>query len=309
VDAPLAWVESPLQLVAAAELAAARDERIPVAMRLTGGQMTSTAEELLRRGARLAITPYFGVPWQQLAGRRHWAIGDAFSGQFRLAAALVGPRRLTLLDDGALSVGVADSLLGRRRYARPGTAEHAVQRALGELAMDRMLRLASREALEFATAFAFGDDRVAELAQRGASVRRHSFEWTRRTARPISIPGRRVLLGSALPVDGRMRAEAYLRWVGRVASSAPVAYLPHRREGAEQLAAVGATPGVRVHRTGLPVELVLAGAREPLEVITLPSSTRTTLRHVLAGSGSTIEVHPADSAELTALTLPGRWRA
>ena len=47
-------------------------------------------------------------------------------------------------------------------------------------------------------------------------------------------------------------------------------------------------PGVRVFDTGLPIELVLAGAQEPLEVLTLPSSATTTLANVLRGSGSSI---------------------
>lgn len=44
-------------------------------------------------------------------------------------------------------------------------------------------------------------------------------------------------------------------------------------------------PRVRVVRTGIPVELLLAGTQRPLDVFTLPSSTTTTLPLVLAGTG------------------------
>ncbi len=45
---------------------------------------------------------------------------------------------------------------------------------------------------------------------------------------------------------------------------------------------------MHVYDSGLPVELVLAGTRDPLEVITLPTSAETTLAHVLADTGSVI---------------------
>jgi len=102
------------------------------------------------------------------------------------------------------------------------------------------------------------------------------------------VPVNRVLLGSALPTDGRMPVADYLSWVASEARNGRLAYLPHRRETAAVLAAVSELPGVRIFDTGLPVELVLAGAREPLEVLTLPTSAQTTLTHLLAGSGSVI---------------------
>jgi len=78
-----------------------------------------------------------------------------------------------------------------------------------------------------------------------------------------------------------------VRWV-RDAAAGGAVYLPHRRETSEQLDAVATVPELRIHQTGLPVELVLAGARQPLDVHTLPSSTTTTLPLVLAGTGATV---------------------
>lgn len=285
----IAWVESPLQLIAAAEWAATRDDPILVAVRISGQQMASTAEELLARGANFAeCVPYYGIPWGLLARHRNWVIGDAFSGQFRLAASILRPASITLLDDGALTIAVADALLQHTGYARPNNHESSFVTLLGGLARDRMLRMARRERLEISTAFELGDDRLLKLADRGIRVTPHRLDWVRRTARPIDVPGNRVLLGSARPSDGLMPVADYLGWVASEASKGLVAYLPHRREKPELLDAVAEFPDVTVFDTGLPVELVLAGAQEPLEVLTLPTSAETTLGHVLAGTGSTI---------------------
>jgi hypothetical protein len=287
----IAWVESPLQLVASAEWAETQPHKIVVALRVTSPQMSTTAAELISRGARFAeCVPFFGIPWQLLSRHRNWAIGDAFSGQFRLTSAVLRARSLTLLDDGSQATAIVDTLVGRTSFARPHRRESAVLDTLGILARDRMLSLAARGLLEIATAFEFGEVRTSLLSDQRIPVTSHRFDWVRRTARTISVPGNRVLLGSALPTDGRMPVDRYLRWVRSEAADSPLVYLPHRREAAAVLAAVVATDGVRIFDSGLPVELVLAGAQEPLEVITLPTSARTTLTHILAGTGSSIRI-------------------
>ncbi len=131
-------------------------------------------------------------------------------------------------------------------------------------------------------------ERIARLHELGIRTAQHRFEWTRRSAPTLALGTRRVLLGSALPADGRLDLHRYLEWVAAEAASAPVTYLPHRRESAAQLRAVVEIPGVRLVETNLPAELVLAGATEPLEVLTLTSSTTTTLPLVLDGSGSVL---------------------
>ncbi len=307
-DTPLAWVESPLQLIAAAEWAATRERPILVALRLGSAQMAMTAEELLARGARFVeCAPYYGIPWQLLSRHRDWAIGDGFSGQFRLAASVLRPRQLTLMDDGAHTLALADALLSRTSFGRPGQNESRTATVLGNKARDRMLRLAERERLEIFTAFALGEERLTQLAQLGVRVIPHALEWVRRNARPIEIPGNRVLLGSARPVDGLVPMHDYLAWVAGEARKGELVYLPHRRETKAMLDAVAEFPGVRVLDAGLPVELVLAGHSEPLDVISQPSSAMTTLGHVLAGTGSTI--HQGTSALRTPLqwARPREW--
>ncbi len=292
----LAWVESPLQLVGAAEWAAAHSAVVPVAGRLTP-QISATADELLARGARFGdLEPYLGIPWNLLARHGHWLVGDGFSGQFRLAAAVLRPHRVTFLDDGAHAIAYADTLLGRRPYARPNVAERGLTTVVAPFAAELVHRRAGARRAAMFTAFDLGADRLDALGDLGYGIRRHDFSWTRATAPAAADLGPRIVLGSALPVDGRMMLIDYLQWV-RDASAGAAVYLPHRRETAEQLDAVATLPGVRIRETGLPVELVLAGAREPLEVHTLPSSTATTLPLVLAGTGSVVR---ADRGRRTA---------
>jgi hypothetical protein len=129
----------------------------------------------------------------------------------------------------------------------------------------------------------------------------HTLCWVRRTSRPTALPGNRVLLGSARVVDGLMPAHEYLAWVASQARSGDLTYLPHRRETDATIAVIAGFPGVHLLDTGLPVELVLAGYTEPLEVISQPSSALTTLRHVLAGTGSTIRSGRPDKSSGSAL--------
>jgi hypothetical protein len=288
----LAWVESPLQLVAAAEWAAHQPQPIIVAVRIGSAQMAATAEVLLERGAAFAeCVPFYGIPWGLLSRHSAWAIGDGFSGQFRMAVSVLRPRSLSLLDDGAHTIALADALLEHTGFTRPGQNESALSTLLGGRARTRMLSLAMRERVEISTAFALGDERLTALADRGIRVTPHRLDWVRRTARPIRVPGNRVMLGTARVVDGILPLKEYLSWVSKETAAGELAYLPHRREAAEVIDAVAAIPGVSVFDSGLPVELVLAGATEPLEVLSLPSSATTTLGHVLAGSGSTIRQH------------------
>lgn len=284
-EAHIAWVESPLQLLGAAEWASSHGARVPVAGRLTA-QMSETADELVARGARFGeLAPYLGIPWTLLSQHGHWLVGDGFSGQFRLAASVLRPHRITFLDDGAHALPFADALRGTRPYARPGIAERGLTALLAPIALEKVLRRADAGRAGFFTAFDFGADRTTALAERGFSVQRHGFSWTRDTAPAAPELGRRIVLGSAQPVDGRLPLPHFVDWVRAITASGPVSYLPHRRESQEQRDAVAAIPGVRFVDSQLPVELVLAGARGPLEVFTLPSSTTTTLPLVLAGTG------------------------
>ncbi|GAA1974177.1 hypothetical protein [Microbacterium pumilum] len=299
----VAWVESPLQLIGAAEWAARHRRPVPVAGRLTA-QMSETADELIRRGALFGVTePYLGIPWRLLSQHPHWLIGDGFSGQFRLAASILRPRRITFLDDGANTVPYADTLIGNRPYARPGVTERGLTTAVVPFALGHILGRARDGAVELFTAFELGEGRVQALSRLGVRIRHHRFSWTRSTARAFSTATRgRVMLGSAIPGDGRMPFADYLEWVRAESTIGPVTYLPHRREPAAHLAAVASLPGVAVSSAAIPAELLLAGTTEPLEILTLPSSTTTTIPLVLEGTGSIVRhgrtASPADEGRL-----------
>lgn len=287
---PLAWVESPLQLLCAAEYAARLGRPIAVALRLTGEQMPVTAQELLDRGALFStVTPYFGIPWGLLRAQPDWIIGDGFSGQFRMAAAALRPHTITLVDDGDMSHHLASALLGRTGFARPGHRERGLTATLGGIARERMLRLAASERLTMFSAFT-GDPAVAALSARDVTVETNAFSWLRAHARPVELPHPRVVLGSANVTDGLLDESDYRGWLRAVAAEAPISYLPHRRESRAAVARVAQLPGVSVVDCGMPAELALAGTPRPLEIVSMRSSASTTLRRVLEGTGSTIRV-------------------
>lgn len=290
--APIAWVESPLQMIGAAEWAAAHGAPVDLAARLAE-QVEHTAADLHERGAMFAErAAYYGIPWRALAAHDHWLVGDGFSGQFRLAVTLLRPRRITFLDDGRNTLPFADALVGAERFCRPGVAERGLTRRLAPVALDAVRMRAAAGAVDLFTAFPLGEERTARLRDLGATASGHAFEWLRGARPPqrdgTSLRTRRLILGSALVVDGRVDRDEYLAWVRREARGRDTTYLPHRREPEDVLAEVERIGGVRVVRSELPVELVLAGQRRPHEIVTQPSSAAVTLRMVLAGTESVV---------------------
>jgi hypothetical protein len=283
----VAWVESPFQLIAAAEYAAARGRAIDVALRV-GPQMEATAATLIARHALFAtVVPYLGIPWGLLTSRRAWIIGDGFSGQFHTAVGAVGARSVTFVDDGLMTIQLARALSGGEPFHRPGQSPGRGRSVLASLARDRLLALAARERLSFHTVFA-GHDAVQGLESRGIRVTENDFAWLREHGAPHTLPATTVVLGAAAVADGSITAPRYVEWVRSTTAHGPVAYLPHRREPAAVLTAVAAVPGVTVVHTGVPVELALAGTTQALEIVTLPSTAAMTLRALLADTGTTI---------------------
>jgi hypothetical protein len=295
----VAWVESPLQLLCAAEYAAelfdTKGGELDVVFRLTGPQMTATAAALIERGARFrTIAPYYGIPWAALASRRDWVIGDGFSGQFRLALSTVGARQITFVDDGRMTIDLVEAVRGDIAFARPGHDESAAKTFLGESTRSRLRRLANRGRLTFYSAFA---DRIASSGP-GATlrIRPNRFDWLRAHARPVALPHLRVVLGSAGIADGTIDPSRYLDWLARIAANGSLSYLPHRRESRELLSIVDGIDGVRVVETDLPVELALAGTADALQIISLGSTADTTLARILAGTGTAVHVLALDGS-------------
>lgn len=282
---PVVWVESPLQFVSAAELAAERGIRMRVVFRL-GPQMSQTAAELLARGADFAsCVPYLGIPWAELSRAAEWIVGDGLSGQFRLAAAVLRPKAVTLLDDGTMSLRLAAGLAGSGPFERPEQTSTALRGLLGGLARDHLLRLAGSGRLAFFSVFGPEHPEFAAVAALGVRLRANRFAWTRRTARPPRLPAHRVLLGTARVADGLLDRAAHHAEVARFAAAGGAVYLPHRREPVAEVDAVRAILGVTVLEPGLPVELFLAGV-DGLEIRSSGSSADSTLTRVLSSPGT-----------------------
>ncbi|WP_166879475.1 hypothetical protein [Salinibacterium sp. ZJ450] len=284
----LAWVESPLQLLNAVEFAAASGEPVHVVPRDSGPQMHSTAEELRRRGLPAGVAigdPVAGIPWDLLRRHRTWVLGDALSGQARLALARLWPAGVVLLDDGTMTLHLATAVAGSLPLQRPSKPEALRMRVLGRVAKSALRRARP-------TLFSYYGSSRPELRafRRSGEVRTNLFDWSRSTAPGVRVPTGRILLGTARVVDGLMSADDHSRWVADQAQDGPVIYLPHRRERPEDLRRVSAIGGVAVQLTGIPVELALAGTSEPLDVVSLPSSAVDTLQRVLEGTGSTVRL-------------------
>ncbi len=284
-----AWVESPLQLLGAVEYAAATGSAVRIVPRAGAAQLEATIERLERMGLPpgVEVLAERSTPVPALVGgERHWLLGDVFSGHSRLALSLASPDRLTVVDDGAISLHLDRVLAGEGAFGRPGVRESMVVRGLAAGAHSRLLALASADALELFSCFPL----------RSSALVPHRFSWLRKAAAP-QAPRTDVVLGSAAVTDSRVTADAYLRFID--ALERPIAYFPHRREPDDVLARLARLRGVRIERTGLPIELVLAGA-ERARVRSLPSSALSTLPHVLAGTGSRFERLDLEGIEVRA---------
>ena len=270
-----AWVESPLQLLCAVEWAFARGEGLRIVPRSGAVQLPATAAHLRQIGLPdgVVIESARALP---AFSSDHWVIGDAFSGMARSALALRMPHRLTVVDDGTMTLRLPSVLDGSAQLSR--STDAAPARALAELASSRLRHLHQSGALELFSYYAL--DLAARTPNR--------FRWLRSRGLEAVAPAR-VVLGSASVVDGLLGENDY---VAQIAALAPASYFPHRRETLSVLQRIAAIEGIEVVDRGLPIELVLAGARE-VTVLSLPSSAVETLRIILLGSGSTIEILPA----------------
>lgn len=265
--AAFAWVESPLQLLCAVEYASLAAVPVTIVPRAGALQLTATAARLRELGLPdgVQITEPRAVP---MTSAQHWVIGDAFSGRLQTLLAVRMPQRLTIVDDGRDSLRLPAALAGRSSLSRSGATT-----ALASIAAERLRSLDGRGALELFSYYRL--DHPARIPNR--------FGWLGARRSPTLQTGN-VVLGAAAVADGLVSEEVYLEWVARQPRDA--SYFPHRREEPRLLERIAAL-GLTVVMTGLPIELVLAGARS-LTICSLPSSAVDSLRILLAGSGSTI---------------------
>ncbi|MDN4483524.1 hypothetical protein [Demequina lignilytica] len=280
-----AWVESPLQVLNAVEWAHRAGEGCRIVLREDVESLGPLGAWLAPRledtapGVVLDAAPDPARAGLRRSGR--WVVGDVFSGQIRLLVALSRTRDLVVLDDGSATLHLAQVLQGGGGFGRMGQRESLPARVLGAIMRRRLLRAARAGRLELFTAYDAPE--VGRLADLGATLTPNRYAWVRglEPAEPGQI-GAHVVIGSALAADGYIDAAAYEAWA--IATGGPGAtYLPHRRETDAALARL-ATAGLRVVRSALPAELVLATAADLESVTSLPSSTAATLAHVLGPS-------------------------
>lgn len=288
-----AWVESPLQALSVVEAHArgALGERTALVARPGVPALEATLHELaaleLPDGLELEA-PGTGP------GRspESWVVGDAFSGVVQKALLRGMPRELVVVDDGAATLHLLALLARGAPLVRARAGTSPVRAVLGRIASHRLRHAAMAGRVTVLTAYRVPDSLRLDLDRLGVRLRGHVFEWVRSQAAPEAIPQRTVLLGSAAVVDGLVHPAHYLDWVADHAQEGPLAYFAHRREDESTLGPVQAIPGVEVRQTGVPVELALRGLGPRHRIVSLPSSTTTTLRLVLAGRGTAIDVQP-----------------
>ncbi|WP_430867950.1 hypothetical protein [Demequina aurantiaca] len=296
----VAWVESPLQLVNAVEHAAATGEPLRICMRAHAKQLQSTADVLephLPEHVEIAGVWNFAYLSPFLLARNR-LIGDAYSGQFRLAVALTGVRDLVVVDDGSAMLNFAEQVRECRPLARHGRNERWVSRRLGALASRHLHHTVSIGGLSIFSAYS-DDDELLAVGSAGAKILHNRYRWVRKTKFVKDDDAMHtVVLGSALHDDGYVKGGPYREWVRAQADSGAGVYFPHRREKAKSLKRYQEIKGLKVRTAALPIEIVLASSRELHTVVTLPSSVVATLRNILP-EGVEIRVCPVPEEWLT----------
>lgn len=264
-----AWVESPLQLVCAVEYAAASGIPLRVVPRAGAAQLAATAARLGELGLPVGVeisSPRTLPP----TGAAHLVVGDLFSGVVQASIAMRMPQRLTVVDDGADSLRIPSALEGVLPLSRDGAAS-----AIAMLARARIRALDDAGDLEL---FSYYDlDHPAAV--------RNRFGWLR-TRGTTGWDGATIVLGAAAVADGLVPEGRYLDWLA--SRPAGAVYLPHRRERGTTVSAA-ALLGLTVVEPGIPVELALLGSQR-LTISTLASSAADTLRILLHGSDSQVQV-------------------
>ncbi|GAB2848211.1 hypothetical protein GCM10022221_54450 [Actinocorallia aurea] len=295
----LAWVESPLQLLSVLE---ARHAGLlgPVTVRVRTGSpaLAATAAEAARLG--LPSGTALEDATRASAGRRAWALGDAFSGQAQ-SALLTGraPGRVVLVDDGLATLHLLGLLSGpwRSPLIRARAKAGLVRRGLGALAGARLRSLAEAGRVTVFTALPVPSAVMARASRVGISVVTHDFPYLRSLPADPAPPERLVMLGTSLVANGLIDRGAYVRWLNGRAAVEPFVYHPHRRECPQVLDTLRQDPRVRVHESKLPVEMSLRGLTSWHRVVSLPSTALSSLRVLLGGAGPAIE----------GVTVPHEW--
>jgi len=291
-----AWVESPLQALSVIEAHAAGrlGRRTVLTPRRSVVSLGPTLDHLrhLQLPEGLSIGGGDGARAGRPGNGRTWVVGDAFSGQVQKELALDGSGELVVVDDGRATLHLLALIADGGPLLRARAQAGVGRQLLARVAAQRLRRAALEHRLTVVTAYDVDPGVRERLEALGVRLRRHRFEWLREQARPAGPEQPTVVLGSAMVQDGLVHAPPYLDWVLSRVKDGPIAYYPHRREQGGTLDALRARTDVRVYRPTVPVELSLRGLGSGHRVVCLPSTTATTLRAVLEGRGTRMDVDP-----------------
>ncbi|GAA1714235.1 hypothetical protein FB460_0205 [Propioniferax innocua] len=298
----LALVESPAQLINAAEWAAASDADVRL---VTLGPEPARTRFQMHRVAEICTGAGFDHCWAEVRGplptrtvdlartaarvqaASTLVIGDPYSGiiQMLLAMRSRAPR-IVVVDDGTATLRYAEQWAFGGRLQRWHLTE---QPRAARLLAPRVAPWLGRRSphVELFSAMPLTGERPP--------ARRCTYAWTREHFGPPEILDTVDLMGSSLVETGVVQEERYLAGVQRLVAEYGVGrYLPHRAEAAAKVAAI-AEMGVEIVRPELPMEWHACRGPIGRHILSFPSTVVHTLPLVLAGTG--IEVTAIDVAD------------
>lgn len=300
--------ESPLQLLSGLEALHAAQHRddVVVCIREDSPSLAAFAsnlpEGLLRDDSRLQS----GFPSPaQAAQAGHLLLGDPLSGRIQrlLAECAVRPGGLphiTVLDDGFATVRAIRLILSPNRQAlvRARIKPTVRRTALGHAAAAVLRSAIKLGRLTWFSALTPDESLPQRFTAAGGKLVRHSFAQVRRcleATAPDTPTDRAVIVGTALAADGLINQQALIDWAAGIGRQQPALYFAHRRQTADELAAIGALQGITVVESGTPLELRLAPFPAHTPVYSMPSTAVQTLPLVM------------DCPEIHITEIPRAW--
>ena len=293
------WAESPLQLLSAVEAhgAGLLGRETTIHPRGDAIGMNATLASLMEQvpaGVHFAA-PTSTIPPLRQPGLDRWVIGDAYSGKVQTELLRgAGGKEVVILDDGLATLKLLATLVRDRPtpLIRPRAIARASRKALGLASWWALRRLASQGRLLVFTALPVPAALETKFRALGGHLERHKFEWLGTQPVTETIYEPTVVVGSAMPADGLIRAEPYVDWVRSLTEDGPVGYFPHRRETPEVLGALAEHPLINVNEHTIPVEMRLRGLRSNQTVRALPSTVLASLRLILAPNAVPLKGQP-----------------
>lgn len=300
----LALVESPAQLVNAAEWAA--DSGADVRLVTLGPEPARTRFQM-HRVAEILTGAGFDHRWAEVRGpllsrtadlarAAAWVqaastlvIGDPYSGIIQMLLAM-RPRapRIVVVDDGTATLRHAEQWASGDRLQRWHLTEQPRAARLLEPRVAPWLGRRSPHVELFS---------AMPLTGEHPPARRCTYAWTRKHFGSPEVLDTVDLMGSSLVETGVVREEGYLAGVQRLVTEHGVGrYLPHRAEAASKIAAI-AEMGVEIVRPELPMEWHACRGPVGRHILSFPSTVVHTLPLVLAGTG----------VEVTAIDVADEW--